>query len=84
MLPSDLCEMEPGAVMAAFLSATKDEQLSGYERIVVLQAYQRLASFFQAQVLEARASISDLINEGEADAKSRPSRRRLRSGRRCI
>ena len=67
VLPSDLGEMEPGAVTAAFLSATKDEELSGYERIVVLQAYQRLASFFQAQVLEAMASISDLISEMEAD-----------------
>ena len=66
LLP-DLENMEPGGVLAIFLSALKDESLSGYESVRVLKAYQRLASFFQAQVLEVMASISDLVSEMEPD-----------------
>ena len=67
MLPKWLEEMEPSPALAAFLSTLTDESLSGYDRIRVLQAYQRLASFFQAQVFEEMASISQLMTELEAD-----------------
>lgn len=59
--------MEPSPVLAAFLSTLTDETLSGFDRVRVLQAYQRLASVFQAQVLDAMASISDLMSEIESD-----------------
>jgi hypothetical protein len=59
--------MEPSPVLAAFLSTLADETLSGFDRIRVLQSYQRLASFFQAQVFEAMAAISQVMAELEAD-----------------
>ena len=59
--------MAPTPAMAAFLSTLCDVELSGFNRIRVLQSYQRLASFFQAQVLGAMASISELLNQLEAD-----------------
>jgi hypothetical protein len=37
--------------------------LSGFDRVVVLQACQRMASHYQAKVYEAMASISDLMND---------------------
>jgi hypothetical protein len=60
-------QMEPSPALAAFLSTLSDESLSGFDRIRVLQSYQRLASFFQAQVFRDMASISDLMNQLEAD-----------------
>ena len=59
--------MEPSPVLAAFLSTLSDEPLSGFDRIRVLQAHQRMVSFFQARVFEDIASISELMNELEAD-----------------
>jgi hypothetical protein len=53
--------------LAAFLSTLSDVDLSGYNRIRMLQSYQRLASFFQAQVFEAMAAISQLMTGLEAD-----------------
>jgi hypothetical protein len=67
VLPVGLEGMEPSPILAAFLSTLSDVDLSGYDRIRVLQAHQRLASFFQAQVLEDMASISNLMNQLEAD-----------------
>ncbi|HUP17111.1 MAG TPA: DUF222 domain-containing protein [Acidimicrobiia bacterium] len=59
--------MEPSPVLAAFLSTLTDESLSGFDRIRVMQAHQRLASHFQARVLEDVASISDLMNQIDVD-----------------
>ncbi len=59
--------LEPGLLLAAMLTAVQGQSLSGYDRIVVLKARQRMASFFQAQVLGDMASISDLMNQIEAD-----------------
>ena len=65
LLPADL-ELDPaGGLMAVFLSAVSDVSLSGYESIRALKACQRLASFFQAQMLEKMAAISDRIAETE-------------------
>jgi hypothetical protein len=66
-LPKGLEAMEPTPALAAFLSTLSDVDLSGYNRVRVLQSYQRLASFFQAQVLEAMASISELMSEMDPD-----------------
>lgn len=66
-LPLGLDGMEPSPALAAFLSSVEDVSLSGFDRIRVLKAYQRLVSFFQAQVFEGMASISDLMGELEAD-----------------
>ena len=59
--------LEPGLELAALLAAVEGEVLSGFERVAVLQAHQRMASFFQAQMFEKMASISDLMSETETD-----------------
>jgi hypothetical protein len=59
--------LEPGLILAAMVTTVEDRDLSGYDRIVVLKARQRMVSFFQAQVFEAMASISQLMHELEAD-----------------
>jgi hypothetical protein len=57
----------PGLILAAMVTTVEDQNLSGYDRIVVLKARQRMVSFFQAQVCESMASISRLMDEMEAD-----------------
>ncbi len=71
-LPKGLEGMEPSPALAAFLSTLSDVDLSGYNRIRVLQSYQRLASFFQAQALEVMASISQLMSEIDPDPEIAP------------
>jgi hypothetical protein len=67
VLPVGLEGMEPSPALAAFLSTLADETLSGFDRVRVLKSYQRLASFFQAQVFEAMAAVSEVMTELEAD-----------------
>jgi hypothetical protein len=67
VLPVGLEGMEPSPALAAFLSTLADETLSGFDRVRVLQSYQRLASFFQAQVFEAMAEVSEVMAGLEAD-----------------
>ena len=50
VVPAKWEQMDPSPMLAAFLSTLADVKLSGHDRIVVLKAYQRLISFFQAQV----------------------------------
>jgi hypothetical protein len=67
VLPATLEQIEPSLALAAFLSTLSDVELSGYDRIRVMQAHQRLASHFQALVFEDMASISDLMNQIDVD-----------------
>ena len=66
-------EVEPGLELAGWLMAFSDEPLSGYDRIVVLRAHQRLASHYAAQVLRDMAEVSaafvaeDGVNMQSAD-----------------
>ncbi|MGA7096414.1 MAG: DUF222 domain-containing protein [Acidimicrobiia bacterium] len=66
-IPADLDEMSPGPVLAAFLSTIDLSSISGYDRVVVLRAYQRMASHFEAWVNEAMASIADFMMEMDQD-----------------
>ena len=65
-------------MLAAFLFGLAHVNLSGHDRIVVLKAYQRLASFFQAQVLEEMAV--DLRSD-ERDGSRSGDRGRVGGGR---
>jgi hypothetical protein len=59
--------LEPGLILAAMLTTAENQNLSGFDRVRVLQARQRMVSFFQAQVCESMASISQVMGELEAD-----------------
>ncbi|MGB5168198.1 MAG: DUF222 domain-containing protein, partial [Acidimicrobiia bacterium] len=66
-------EVEPGLELAGWLMAYSDVPLSGYDRVVVLRAHQRMASHYAAQVLRDMAEVSaafvaeDGVNMQSAD-----------------
>lgn len=67
-IPSGLDDMEPGPVLAGFLSSLDVAELSGHDRIVVLRAHQRLASHYSAQVYADMASVADCMGDSDDDA----------------
>jgi len=64
-IPHRLDEMEPGPVLAAFLSTIDVGELSGYDRIVVLRAHRRMASHYQARTYEDMAAVADAMGESD-------------------
>ncbi len=57
-IPPGFDEMTPGPVLGAFLSGVDVDALSGYDRVVVLRAHQRMASHYQARMYTDMARIS--------------------------
>ena len=66
-IPAGLDEMAPGAELAAVLADTDVGAVSGYDRIVVLRAHQRLVSHYQAQVYADMAAMVDVFDEEDDD-----------------
>jgi hypothetical protein len=64
-IPPGLDRMEPGPVLGALLSAIDVTTLSGYDRVVVLRAHQRMASHHTACVYEDMAAVTDSLTELE-------------------
>ena len=62
-VPPGLDEMAPGPVLAAFLSGVDTDALSGYDRVVVLRAHQRMASHYQAHTYSDMAGIVDVLDD---------------------
>ena len=62
LVPPHLDEIEPGSVLAALLSAIDVDRLTGYDRVVVLRAHQRMASHYQGQVYADMAAVSDVLS----------------------
>ena len=69
VIPDGLDEMVPGPYLAAILSAVDVSALSGYDRVVVLRAHQRLVSHYTAQMYADMAAVSDSLSETEVDAE---------------
>ena len=65
-IPKDLDQLEPGLLLALFLESAEEIDTSGYDRTVLLCAYQKMASYFQAKVYETMASIHE-VTEHEPD-----------------
>jgi hypothetical protein len=63
VIPSGLDEMSPGPVLGAYLSAIDVTRVSGYDRVVVLRARQRMASHYQAQVYTDMVGIVDVLDD---------------------
>ena len=61
-IPPGLENLEPGPVLACLLAAINVDQVSGYNRIVVLRAHNRMASHYAAQSYRAMTSVSDYMN----------------------
>ena len=69
-VPADLDGMDPGLFLAAILSSVDVGDLSGYDRVVVLRAHQKMINHYQARVYEAMASVEDHcadIFDGDAE-----------------
>jgi hypothetical protein len=66
-VPPGLDEMLPGPVLGAYLSGIDVAQVSGYDRIVVLRAHQRMALHYQAHTYSDTAAITTVLaDNGEA------------------
>ncbi len=61
-LPADLDTMPPGPELAAALSHVDVNEVSGFDRVVVLRAHQRMRSHYAAAVYEDMAAISDVYH----------------------
>jgi len=66
-IPAGLDDMEPGPMLATFLSSVEVARLTGEDRILVLRAHQRMASHYAARVYEDMAAVSDSVHELEED-----------------
>ena len=66
-IPPGLDEMAPGPVLAAFLSSIDVHAVTGYDRVVVLRAHQRMTSHYQAHTYTDMAAITQaLADDGES------------------
>ncbi len=66
-IPRDLDRVPPGPVLAAWLSAIDVDRVSGYDRIVVLRAHQRLSTHYAAQTYRDMAAITDSLRDDVDD-----------------
>jgi len=62
-VPGGLDAMEPGAALAAYVSAIDPTRLCGHAQIVALRAQQRLVSHFAAQLYRTMTAVVDTISE---------------------
>jgi hypothetical protein len=88
-IPSGLDAMEPGPILAAFLSSIDVNRISGYNRIVVLRAHQRLVSHYTASMYADMAAVVDVLDDDDtkrwdaAEAAAAEVRAALHLTRRC-
>jgi hypothetical protein len=66
-IPAGLDDLPPGPVLAAWLSAIDVEQLSGYDRIVVLRAHQRMATHYAAHTYRDMAAVANVLRDEFGD-----------------
>ena len=66
-VPQELAIMEPGSVLAGWLSAIDVRELSGHDRIIVLQAHQRMASHYSAHLYNDMATVTAAISTEETN-----------------
>lgn len=66
-IPARLDEVPPGPILAAWLSSIDVHRLSGYDRIVVLRAHQRMATHYTAQTYRDMAAVTDILRDEFGD-----------------
>ena len=71
-LPEGLAEMAPGSALAVVLASIDRTQLSGYDRVVLMQTWQRQVShdqaeFYASMVAVAAAEIEELRSDFKLD-----------------
>ncbi len=63
VVPDGLDDMGPGLFLAGILSSVDVADLSGYDRVVVLRAHQKMINHHQARLHEAMVAIEDHCSE---------------------
>jgi uncharacterized protein DUF222/HNH endonuclease len=58
-VPGDIDTMQPGPKLAALLSAIDVNSVSEYDRVAVLRAHRRMASYYAAASMRAMVSLRD-------------------------
>ena len=66
-LPADLETIPPGLMLHIILSSVDRDRLSGYDRVRVLKADQRMASHFQARMFADVQAVSVSVTEALDD-----------------
>lgn len=69
-VPADLDSIEPGPELAAILWDIDVRACAGHDQVRVLQAHQRLASHYHAQVLEDIAAVAghmEVLDDGDLE-----------------
>ncbi len=61
-VPESLDTMEPGPELACVLSAINVNECSGYDRIRVLKAHERMRSFHSSQMYQAMTAVVDVVD----------------------
>jgi hypothetical protein len=62
-IPDPLDHMAPGPVLGAYLASVDVRRLSGYDRVAVLRAHQRMISHYQAKLYDDVVSIRDAYRD---------------------
>ncbi len=63
VIPTDLDDMPPGPVLAAFLASIDVARVSGFDRILVLRAHKRMASHYEARAYQDMTAVTDAMAE---------------------
>lgn len=67
-IPDGLDRMAPGPVLGTYLASVDVSRLSGYDRVVLLRAHQRMVAHYQAKLYEDMVSIRDVFSDMGDDA----------------
>ncbi|MDJ0953216.1 MAG: DUF222 domain-containing protein [Acidimicrobiia bacterium] len=61
-VPESLDTMDPGHEMACMLSAINVDNCTGYDRIRVLKAHEKMRAFYSAQLYQDIAAVADAVD----------------------
>jgi hypothetical protein len=62
-IPDGLDRMAPGPVLGTFLANVDVRRLSGFDRVVVLRAHQRMVSHYQAKLYADMVAVRDVYRD---------------------
>ncbi len=65
VLDPGIATMEPGIFLAAALTSIDLDALSGHDRVMVLEAHQRMASYYAAKMYEDMGAVADAYQVSE-------------------
>ncbi|GMR02274.1 MAG: HNH endonuclease signature motif containing protein [Acidimicrobiia bacterium] len=66
-IPPGLDDIEPGPALAGWLASINVADVSGFDRIVVLRAHQRMASHYAAHVYRDMTAVTDVMADEAHD-----------------